>query len=134
MAWYAVSPQSLRQDDPQAVKSWFFEDSPAISGSLLIWSDPAGTVQRFQLAYFQPPTGPEYLAEWTRGRAIRRGIVDDSRPTIARKASPIVTYQAVDETVLAQMRAYFVRNGGILEPCIYQDIALALGLTPEALS
>jgi hypothetical protein len=100
-------------------------------GSLLLWLDPAGIVERFELCHAPAPGRREYVAGWRRGGRLRVGEVegeradDDRGPRI--KMSPIIRgSRRPSGEILGDLRAYFEREAGSLEAAHREQIGSVL--------
>jgi len=63
----------VRQDSAEVRRRWFQDDYL----DLFVWTDRAGALMAFQLAYDRP--GDEHLLEWEHARGYLHRRVDDGR-------------------------------------------------------
>lgn len=117
MPWQQIDRQYVKQDEPGLETRWFWDTTDRGGGELLLWVDPLGLIQGFQLSFEQWPSGRHYVAQWRPGPGLQTGVVDEGDPAAMRlrKQSAIMRFtDKVDSKVLSLLTRYYRSKASIL--------------------
>ena len=110
---------SVRHDPGESNRRWFIGDDL----ELIIWSDEAGGVRRFQLAYDR--RGEERMVEWDRSRGIALHRVDTGEVhPLQPKATPILAPD--HRRPPGDLAARFAAAAGSLERRVRDSVEVVL--------